>query len=133
MASDFDFDYDDGRFDSYDDPYDCHEYERTRVRSADDIPKKRKDNSGCLTAFYVVLIIVLIGVVWWALGKAILACECAVIKWFPESPPYSTTEDSHYHRESCPYITESNCAGEEFYSRKDAEKAGYEPCPHCLE
>lgn len=139
MSTDFDyndvpFDYDDSRYDSFDDPYDGHHDERTIVSPGyHDKLKKRNDNSGCLTAFYAVIIIIAIFVVWWAIGRAFLACECAVIKWFPESPPYYTTDDDRYHRDNCPYMTEDNYVGDEFDSRAEAEGAGYKPCPHCLE
>ena len=82
--------------------------------------------TGCLTIIGVLAALYFI-------GTAIRQCQCAVIKIWPEEPPYYTTDDDRYHRDHCPYMTEDNYVGDEYDSRKEAEAAGYEPCPNCLE
>ena len=66
------------------------------------------------------------------IGTCIKDCECAVLKLSEEEPPYYSTDDDRYHRQSCPFMNEDNYVGDEYFSREDAENEGLHPCPHCL-
>lgn len=89
-------------------------------------PDKKSCWMGCLPFIGVIAAL-------WFVVFAYRQCQLALIRATPEKPPYFTTDDNRYHQRHCPYMNEGNYVGDEFDSRAEAEEAGYEPCPHCLE
>lgn len=120
--------YDDSFDDYHDDPFD-NDYDSVDYRVHNGLPSGNSDSEwwkGCLTVIGVIAAL-------WFVNYAFKQCQCAFLRLFQEEPPYYTTDDDRYHRDHCPYMTEDNYVGDEFDSRAEAEYAGYEPCPHCLE